>query len=606
MKKRIVSVFLFTSLLLSCVLWQTPVAEAAYENIYQNTGNQAEDLIGVALTQVGYTEGKNNDTKYCDWMGYPNQPWCAMFISWCAEQADIPSSVLKPSAWASPGSGRGFNIPYHSMGSGYIPKRGDLFFTEKFEHVGIVLGVDGENFITIEGNTNNDGSDEGYGVLIRTRVIAECHFGSPNYQGGREEHTFVREVGKEHPHTIRYRCTTCSESYTTGSRTQDMTCSQCMDCKCDPKKAGWYRVSVTGMRLAVRSGHGTQHTRIGYLEDGEAVYVHAMDGEWAHITYGRRTGYIAVSYLERFMPAPWELTTSGHFYKGDEALIQWHDTYAATGYTVMVYRDNTLVESLSTSRNSFTLSEMLPGNYRVSVTATDGSYVSAASVLNFTVLDTYNLRYDAAGGSGAPGWQIRYEDKPLTLSAKVPTRNGYRFLGWVEDPGRKQADFQPGAAWEGKKDTTLYALWQENDAVAVSVKIVTPAKKLTYITGQSLDTTGLTLAVTYSDGTVVVVDKGFSCDGFDNKTPGTATVKLSCQGLQVSYTVTVLENLPGDVDENLLVDKEDVMALLWHVSFPELYPVNAITDFTGDGITDKEDVMALLWHVSFPELYPLT
>ena len=606
MKKRIVSLFLLISLLLSCVLAHAPRAEAAYENTYQNTGNQAEDLVGVALTQVGYREGKNNDTKYCDWMGYPNQPWCAMFISWCADQADIPKSILKPSPWASPGSSRGFNIPYHAMGSGYIPKRGDLFFTEKFEHVGIVLGVDGEYFITIEGNTNDDGSDEGYGVLIRSRLISECHFGTPRYKGTSEEHNFVKEQDEAHPHTIRYRCTICGESHTAGTKGQDVTCSQCMTCKCDIKKAGWYQVNVTGMRLAVRAGHSTAYDRIGYLEDGEAVYVHAMGSEWAHITYGKTTGYVAVAYLERFMPAPWALTTSGHFYEGDEAQIQWHDTYAATGYTATVYRNNTLIESLSITNNSFALSNMKPGNYQVSVTATDGSYVSAASVLNFTVLDTYDLSYDAAGGSDAPGWQVRYEDKPLTLSGKIPTRNGYRFLGWVDDPARKQADFQPGAVWEGTKDTTLYALWQENDAVAASVKIETPAEKLTYITDQKLDTTGLTLAVTYSDGTVVVVDKGFTCVSFDNQTPGTATVNLSCQGVQVTYTVTVLENLPGDMDENLLVDKEDVMALLWHVSFPELYPVNAITDFTGDGITDKEDVMALLWHVSFPDLYPLT
>ena len=47
------------------------------------------------------------------------------------------------------------------------------------------------------------------------------------------------------------------------------------------------------------------------------------------------------------------------------------------------------------------------------------------------------------------------------------------------------------------------------------------------------------------------------------------------------------------------------MQLLWHVSFPELYPILIPADYTGDGRVDKEDVMQLLWHVSFPELYPL-
>ena len=42
-------------------------ANAAYENTYSNTGNMRNDIIGVALTQVGYTEGANNYTKYGVW-----------------------------------------------------------------------------------------------------------------------------------------------------------------------------------------------------------------------------------------------------------------------------------------------------------------------------------------------------------------------------------------------------------------------------------------------------------------------------------------------------------------------------------------------------------
>ena len=63
---------------------------AEYENTYTNTGNMRNDIIGVALTQVGYTEGTNNYTKYGVWYGQPNSPWCGMFVSWCAKEAGIP------------------------------------------------------------------------------------------------------------------------------------------------------------------------------------------------------------------------------------------------------------------------------------------------------------------------------------------------------------------------------------------------------------------------------------------------------------------------------------------------------------------------------------
>ena len=82
-------------------LWVTPV-EAAYGNTYKNTGNMRNDIIGVALTQVGYKEGSNNYTKYGVWYGLPNSPWCGMFVSWCAKEAGVPTSVLKRTGIANP------------------------------------------------------------------------------------------------------------------------------------------------------------------------------------------------------------------------------------------------------------------------------------------------------------------------------------------------------------------------------------------------------------------------------------------------------------------------------------------------------------------------
>lgn len=39
------------------------LVSADYENTYTNTGNQRADIIGVAKTQIGYTEGSNNNNK---------------------------------------------------------------------------------------------------------------------------------------------------------------------------------------------------------------------------------------------------------------------------------------------------------------------------------------------------------------------------------------------------------------------------------------------------------------------------------------------------------------------------------------------------------------
>lgn len=57
--------------------------------------------------------------------------------------------------------------------SDYIPKPGDIFLMVKslddWTHSGIVTAVEGEWIITIEGNTNDEGSREGYEVCKRKR-----------------------------------------------------------------------------------------------------------------------------------------------------------------------------------------------------------------------------------------------------------------------------------------------------------------------------------------------------------------------------------------------------------------------------------------------------
>jgi len=62
---------------------------------------------------------------------------------------------------------------------------------------------------------------------------------------------------------------------------------------------------------------------------------------------------------------------------------------------------------------------------------------------------------------------------------------------------------------------------------------------------------------------------------------------------------------PGDIDCNMLVNRDDVVQLLLHVSMPEAFPLQVPADFTGDEIVNRDDVVQLLLHVSMPEAFPL-
>ncbi|RKW42030.1 MAG: CHAP domain-containing protein [Lachnospiraceae bacterium] len=188
------------------------------ENGVYTAGN-IDKLIDIAMSQryeiTGFKENKkiyinengeyvesdegDNDTIYGKWYGMNKEPWCGMFVSWCAAQ----SGMLNSNKSGTLDEGKipkfsycltGKNIykkagRYYPVSSNYEPKRGDLFFhlkkiivdgKEKWVgHTGIIIAYDkGTDIIySIEGNTddsvlirktnrlNNDGSSyfDGFG-----------------------------------------------------------------------------------------------------------------------------------------------------------------------------------------------------------------------------------------------------------------------------------------------------------------------------------------------------------------------------------------------------------------------------------------------------------
>lgn len=78
------------------------------------------------------------------------------------------------------------------------------------------------------------------------------------------------------------------------------------------------------------------------------------------------------------------------------------------------------------------------------------------------VLETYEISYDANGGSNAPSSQTKTEGEDLVLSSKKPTRSGYTFLGWTIYDWSTTVYYEPGDTYSDDEDITLYAVWEEN------------------------------------------------------------------------------------------------------------------------------------------------
>ena len=98
-----------------------------------------------------------------------------------------------------------------------------------------------------------------------------------------------------------------------------------------------------------------------------------------------------------------------------------------------------------------------------------------------------------------------------------------------------------------------------------SISVHTEPTKTSYDIGESLDTTGLELEITYSDNSTEYVTTGFTTDGFDSATAGTKTITVTYEGKTATFDVTVNEPLKlGDMNGDGNVDSTDATLILQH------------------------------------------
>ncbi len=173
------------------------------------TGDARADIVAIAQSQVGYQEGgsasqlsgevsgSGNYTEYGRWYGLQDM-WCAMFVSWCAYMAEVPSTVVPKHSFTVSGLnqfiawGRAYTRAEVAAGV-YTPEAGDIIYfkssrnTNKTNHVGIVTSYSGSTVYTVEGNTSSAAISTNGGAvceksysITNTFVVYICR---PNYGG---------------------------------------------------------------------------------------------------------------------------------------------------------------------------------------------------------------------------------------------------------------------------------------------------------------------------------------------------------------------------------------------------------------------------------------
>lgn len=87
---------------------------------------------------------------------------------------------------------------------------------------------------------------------------------------------------------------------------------------------------------------------------------------------------------------------------------------------------------------------------------------TASTVITIDAITSYQVTYNANGGTGAPSAQKKWQGETLTLSSTKPTRTGYTFQGWGTSAADTTVDYKPGASYTANAAITLYAIWKAN------------------------------------------------------------------------------------------------------------------------------------------------
>ena len=138
----------------------------------------AHKTLEIAIAQIGVEEIPRNSNSgpeveiYLKSVGLPKgYSWCMAFVYWCTQKAATELALNNPLKKTG-----GVLDQYNSrpLLVKTKPQIGDIFIIDQGKglgHTGIVEKTEGNTIYTIEGNTNDTGSREGYKVCRRKRDV---------------------------------------------------------------------------------------------------------------------------------------------------------------------------------------------------------------------------------------------------------------------------------------------------------------------------------------------------------------------------------------------------------------------------------------------------
>ncbi|MGM9681139.1 MAG: InlB B-repeat-containing protein, partial [Eubacteriales bacterium] len=274
----------------------------------------------------------------------------------------------------------------------------------------------------------------------------------------------------------------------------------------DTQTTKYYSPSVSGYSLKNSSDSYVTYSMMdkyfpasNYIRNGTATYtVYYVKNESSVINYkfGNSGRTAAASKTVTGKPGssftvtspsvtgytPNKSSVTGTYGDGEHIVYYYEKTYTvsynanggsgAPASQIKSYYSNLTLSSTKPTRTGYSFMGWATDSSASSVAyLAGGTYSENGDATLYAVWspNTYTVRYNANGGSGAPSVQTKIYGKTLTLSSTVPTRSGYTFIGWGLSGSSTYASYQPGDSYSTNASRTFYAVWEKNPPATYTV-----------------------------------------------------------------------------------------------------------------------------------------
>lgn len=318
---------------------------------------------------------------------------------------------------------------------------GDWVFYSGSQHSRYKTCIHGDYTTTEYASHNTSNRYEQYSASQHKRYsyCADCNsaIGSVSYEG----HTFTNSTSNGQ---VVSTCKLCGYTKTSA---QTYTISYNANGGSNVPAS---QTKVHGVTLTLSSTvpYRTNYEFVGWSASSSATTATYTAG-------GSYTGNVSVTLFAVWKYKPATYTVSYDANGGTGAPGRQTKTYGVTLTltTLIPTRRNYSFVGWSKDRNATSASYTAGGSY------TDNADVTLYAVWRYDP-ETYSIRYNANGGTGAPANQSKTYGVPLTLSAVKPTRAGYEFLGWATSKNATASEYAPGERYTDEESVTFYAVWR--------------------------------------------------------------------------------------------------------------------------------------------------